>query len=32
MLRYGLLGIELALRRTLLYVPLTAMVALVVVG
>ena len=31
-LRYGLLGIELALRRTLLYVPLTVMVALVVGG
>jgi signal transduction histidine kinase len=31
-LRYRLLGIEIALRRTLLYVPLTVLVALVVGG
>lgn len=31
-LRHGLLGIEVALRRTLLYVPLTVLVALVVGG
>ncbi len=31
-LRYRLLGVELALRRTLLYVPLTLLVALVVGG
>ncbi len=31
-LRYRLLGIELVLRRTLLYVPLTLLVALVVAG
>ncbi len=31
-LRYGLLGIEVVLRRTLLYVPMTLLVALVVGG